>query len=105
MSILVSPFVEIFRYALTPIAPFTWFGVGLSTLDIVATFRLCIILRQLREQIQAKHVSTKGKAGLEERSFVKALTATLLVVYGGEAITGEYISLCHSCTKRLRMTL
>ncbi|KAF9453640.1 hypothetical protein P691DRAFT_657877 [Macrolepiota fuliginosa MF-IS2] len=93
MSLLVSPLVDVFRYALTPIAPFTWFGVGLSTLDIVATFRLCIILRQIREQLHAKHASVKGKAGVEDKSFVKAITTTLLVVYGGEAITAPFLGL------------
>jgi len=93
MSLLISPFAEVFRYALTPIAPFSWFGVGLSTLDIVATFRLCIILRQIREQVQAKHVAVKGKGGLEDKSMVKAMATTLLVVYGGEAITGPFLGL------------
>lgn len=93
MSLLVSPLVEIFRYTLTPIAPFTWFGVGVSTLDIVAAFRLCIILRQIRELLQAKHVAAKGKAGVEEQSFVRVLTTTLLVVYGGEAITAPFLGL------------
>lgn len=100
MSLLISPFTEVFRYALTPIAPFTWFGVGLSTLDIVATFRLCIILRQIREQVQAKHVAVKGKGGLEDKSMVKAMVTTLLVVYGGEAITGKFFfMMCSGCSR------
>jgi hypothetical protein len=91
MSLLVSPFVEVFRFALTPIAPFAWFGVPVSTLDVVAAFRLGMIIRQLRETIHAKHVSAKGP--VEEKSFVKTLATTLLVVYGGEAITGkQYLS-------------
>jgi len=84
---LISPLVEVFRYTLTPIAPFTWFDVPLSTLDVIAALRLCIILRQLREIAHSKHVSSKGKVGVEDKSFVKALATTLLVVYGGEAIT------------------
>ncbi|KAF5386690.1 hypothetical protein D9615_001971 [Tricholomella constricta] len=86
MSFLLSPFVEVFRYTLQPIAPFTWFGLGISTLDIVATVRLCLILRQIRESLYIKHVSTKGVTGVEQKSFVKSLTATLTVVYGGEAV-------------------
>ncbi|KXN92005.1 hypothetical protein AN958_11065 [Leucoagaricus sp. SymC.cos] len=93
MSTLILPFVEVFRHALTPIAPFTWFGVPLSTLDVVATFRLCIILRQIREMIHAKHVSTKGKGNVEEKSFVKALATTLLVVYGGEAVAAPFLGI------------
>jgi hypothetical protein len=89
MSLLVSPLIEVFRYGLAPIAPFAWFGMPLNTLDIVATVRLCLILRQIRELSHTKHVATKGKTGIEEKSLVKALATTLLVVYGGEAITGK----------------
>jgi hypothetical protein len=85
---LVSPFIEVFRYSLQPIAPFTWFGLGITTLDVVATIRLCLILRQIREQLYKQHVSTNGLKGVEEKSFVKSLTTTLTVVYGGEAVTG-----------------
>jgi len=84
---LISPLVEVFRYTLMPIAPFTWFDVPLSTLDVIAAFRLCIILRQLREIAHSKHMLSKGKAGIEDKSFMKTLATTLLVVYGGEAIT------------------
>lgn len=85
---LVSPFIEVYRYTLQPIAPFTWFGLGISTLDIVATFRLCLILRQIKEQLYKQHVSTNGLKGVEGKSFVKSLTTTLTVVYGGEAVIG-----------------
>ncbi|KAF8061669.1 hypothetical protein FPV67DRAFT_1422926 [Lyophyllum atratum] len=85
MSFILSPFIEAFRYTLQPIAPFTWFGLGISTLDVVATVRLCLLLRQIREQLYLKHVSTKGASGLDQ-SFVKSLSATLTVVYGGEAV-------------------
>ncbi|TFK34866.1 hypothetical protein BDQ12DRAFT_635800 [Crucibulum laeve] len=88
---VVSPLVEVFRYSLKPIAPFTWFGVGISTLDIVATFRLCLILRQIRESLHAKHVSTKGTANVEDKSYVRSLATTLLVVYGGEAMTAPLL--------------
>ncbi|KAG6843190.1 hypothetical protein H0H87_007077, partial [Tephrocybe sp. NHM501043] len=86
MSFLLSPCIEVFRYTLQPIAPFTWFGLGISTLDVIATVRLCLILRQLKEQLYLKHVSTKGVDAVEAKSFVKSLTTTLTVVFGGEAI-------------------
>lgn len=91
LDLLVAPIIEIYRWSLTPIAPFSWFGYGISTLDVVATFRLCIILRQLREQIYRDHVRTKGKNEVENASFVKNLTTTLTVVYGGEAVMGMCI--------------
>ncbi|KAF9009500.1 hypothetical protein BDQ17DRAFT_1397792 [Cyathus striatus] len=85
------PLVEIFRYTLQPIAPFTWLGLPISTLDVVATFRLCLLLRQIRDQVLAQHISTKGTKGLEEKSFVKSAATTLLVVYGGEAVTAPLL--------------
>ncbi|KAG5643574.1 hypothetical protein DXG03_000669 [Asterophora parasitica] len=91
MSFLLSPLEGVFRYSLQPVAPFTWFGLSISTLDLVATVRLCLILRQLREQLYLKHVSVNGVKGVEQKSFVKSLTATLTVVYGGEAVVGPLL--------------
>ncbi|KDQ59669.1 hypothetical protein JAAARDRAFT_33239 [Jaapia argillacea MUCL 33604] len=97
MSILFSPFVETYRLALQPVAPFTWFGLTISTLDLAAAFRLCLALRQMREALHAQHVNgkndkTKGKA-VDEKSLVKDLATTLLVVYGGEAVTAPYLGI------------
>jgi hypothetical protein len=83
---LLAPLVELFRYSLQPIAPFTWLGWGISTLDVVATVRLCIALRQIREIMFKQHVSTRATGQVEAASFVKKSATTLLVVYGGEAV-------------------
>ncbi|KIK03761.1 hypothetical protein K443DRAFT_676433 [Laccaria amethystina LaAM-08-1] len=91
MFFVVSPLIEVFRYALAPIAPFTWFGLPISTLDLVATFRLCLVLRQIREIKYAHHISTKRSEAAEQRSFVKSVATTLLVVYGGEAMTAPLL--------------
>lgn len=100
MSLLLLPIVEVYRLILQPVAPFTWFGVQLSTLDVVAAFRLCVALRQIREKLRQDHIvklktvqaSEKEKAvtipEVEERSFVRDAAAALLVVYGGEAVMG-----------------
>ena len=105
MALLLAPIVEVYRLILQPVAPFSWFGLQLSTLDVVAAFRLCVALRQIREQLWHDHVlkqksisaDEKGKSAavpeVEPRSFVRDAVATLLVVYGGEALTGEFISL------------
>ncbi|KAG6917028.1 hypothetical protein DXG01_004154 [Tephrocybe rancida] len=93
MSFLLSPCIEAFRYTLQPIAPFTWFGLGISTLDVLATLRLCLLLRQIREQLYLKHVLTKGVDAVEAKSFVKSLTTTLTVVYGGEAVVSPLLGL------------
>jgi len=85
---MLSWLAEVYRYSLQPVPPFTWFGVGISTLDIVAIIRLCIVLRQIRELSLTEHIKTHGKKGVEEESLVKKVATTLLVVYGGEAMTG-----------------
>ncbi|KAF8810066.1 hypothetical protein BYT27DRAFT_7162124 [Phlegmacium glaucopus] len=90
---LLSPLIQVFRYSLQPIAPFTWFGLGISTLDVVAAFRLCIALRQLRDSLCAKHLSSKSAGPAAENSFIKSLSATLIVVYGGEAVAAPFLGI------------
>ncbi|KAH9918404.1 uncharacterized protein BXZ73DRAFT_52981 [Epithele typhae] len=104
MSLLLAPVVEVYRLLLTPIAPFTWFGLGISTLDTVAAFRLCVALRQIREKLWHDHAlkmktvnAEKGQTAalqeIEPRSFVRDAAAALLVVYGGEAIMGPALAI------------
>ncbi|TDL13363.1 hypothetical protein BD410DRAFT_779251 [Rickenella mellea] len=77
-----------FRSLLTPIAPFTWYDIPISTLDVLAALRLCVVLRQLREVAQAEHRASRSSPTdeEEEKSFVKDATTALVVVYGGEAV-------------------
>ncbi|TDL20151.1 hypothetical protein BD410DRAFT_791234 [Rickenella mellea] len=86
-----------FRSLLTPIAPFTWYDIPISTLDVLAALRLCVVLRQLREVAQAEHrasrssptdgsIEKRRSIEEEEKSFVKDATTALVVVYGGEAV-------------------
>ncbi|KAK7449754.1 hypothetical protein VKT23_013229 [Stygiomarasmius scandens] len=91
MSLLVSPFVNIFHYALQPVAPFTWFGLGINSLDVLAAFRLCLILRQIREDLYRKHVKVHGHTSVEARSFSRSLMTTLTVVFGGEAMSCPFL--------------
>ncbi|KAF8655805.1 hypothetical protein AX16_002890 [Volvariella volvacea WC 439] len=94
MEAILSPIIQLYRYSLQPIAPFTWFGLGISSLDIVGGLRLCIILRQLREDLHVKHVAKKGgKETVEDPSFMKNLATTLMVVYGGEAVTAPLLGM------------
>ncbi|KAJ8522611.1 hypothetical protein ONZ45_g810 [Pleurotus djamor] len=93
MAALLAPFVAVYSYALQPVAPFTWLGLSISALDVVAAFRLCLILRQVREMYHSKHVSTKGHDAIEGESFAKKLAATYTVVYGGEALAGPMLGL------------
>jgi hypothetical protein len=120
MDLLLQPVVELYRHALRPLAPFTWFGIPLSALDVAAAFRLCVVMRQLKESARADHETKrlrarralKGKekarasgmwepeveeeiiAPPEERSFVRDAASTLLVVYGGEIMSGMSTVTC-----------
>ncbi|TBU24833.1 hypothetical protein BD311DRAFT_741588 [Dichomitus squalens] len=106
MALLLAPIVEAYRLILQPVAPFSWFGLQLSTLDVVAAFRLCVALRQIREKLWRDHVlkqktisaDEKGNSvvvpEIEPRSFVRDASAALLVVYGGEAVTGQVNGIC-----------
>ena len=99
---LFYPLIQVFRYILQPIAPFTWFGLPINTLDVVAAFRLCFALRQLRDGTYVKHLSSTSKAGpVEGKSFIKNLSTTLLVVYGGEAAACMIIFSIHNLLNRL----
>jgi hypothetical protein len=104
--ILLEPLVYVFRWALQPIPPFTWLGLGISSLDVAAAVRLCLVLRQLRESLHAEHMrktgdsvtatGTKSTLEIERKSFVKDLSTTLTVVYGGEAMTSPLLGLTPS---------
>ena len=89
---LLQSLVFLFRWSLQPIAPFTWFGLSVSSLDVIAAFRLCLALRQLREGLYNEYLANNPKAAtktheFEGKSFTKDLLTTLTVVYGGEAMT------------------
>ena len=98
MSILLEPVAEFYRAVLNPMQPFSNLaGMPITLLDVAACFRLCLVLRQVREQLRAKH-DERVQAGaetrrVEERSFVREAMTTLLIVYGGEAITGRSLAL------------
>ncbi|KAL1757760.1 hypothetical protein FB107DRAFT_208443 [Schizophyllum commune] len=93
MAALLAPLVSVYSYILEPIAPFTWFGVGLSTLDVLAAARLCVALRQMREALYKEHVRKHGSpVGVEhDKSFVRDIVTTWTVVYGGEAVANTML--------------
>ncbi|KAJ7217165.1 hypothetical protein GGX14DRAFT_440555 [Mycena pura] len=90
---LLAPIVQVFDYALQPIAPFTWFNLEISTLDVVAAFRLCLVLRQIKESLHREHVSKKNHGSVEPKSFARDLCTTLTVVYGGEVMTAPLLGI------------
>ncbi|KAF7322363.1 hypothetical protein HMN09_00014200 [Mycena chlorophos] len=97
MSILTSPIIALFNLTLEPVPPFTWFGLSLSTLDVVAAFRLCIVLRQIKESLYREHVAKRASAGavqlqtVEPKAFARDWATTLMVVYGGEIMTSPLL--------------
>ena len=104
MSVLLTPIVQFYRTILQPVELIQAFGITLSSLDLAAAFRLCLVMRQIREQLLTAHLkkaaaasfgpnagSSLGKVQeVERRSFVREASAVLLVVYAGEALTGVY---------------
>ena len=115
MSLALAPIVELYRWGLQPVAPFSWFGIQFSTIEFIAAVRLCLILRQVRELIAKAYkahaaqategASEKEKAAavalgpkLEEKSLVRDLAATLIVVHGGDAIGGFQRRPCFAWT-------
>ncbi|EGN96292.1 hypothetical protein SERLA73DRAFT_58942 [Serpula lacrymans var. lacrymans S7.3] len=90
---LLQPFLHIFRYALQPVAPFTWFGLGVTSLDVVAALRLCVALRQVKDHLRLELALRRAKGEKvdepEDRSFARDAMTTLTVVYGGEALAGK----------------
>lgn len=88
----LQPIVSLYQYALTPLAPFSWLGLNISSLDLLAAFRLCYALRHLRENLRDDHIKRRTTNNnlppLEDRSFVRDALTVLTVVYGGEAIAG-----------------
>lgn len=97
MSFVVEPIAEFYRAVLNPMQPFSALaGLPITLLDIAACFRLCLVLRQVREQLRARH-DERVQSGVEtrqaeDRSFTREAFTTLLIVFGGEAITGEFIA-------------
>jgi hypothetical protein len=99
---VTAPIVAFYDYALQPVPALAWVGASISALDIAGALRLALILRQQREQLHKEHLSlTTGrvkneqleKASVpvgpsEQRSCVRNFAASLVMVFGGEAVVG-----------------
>ena len=91
--------------SLVPIAPFTWFGLSISTLDLAAATRLVLIMRQVREMSAVaaakQHKTTTEQIKWDEPSPVKDLLAVWTVVFGREWVACElpYSNLSESVFK------
>lgn len=105
MSLALAPIIELYRWGLQPVAPFSWFGLQIHAIDVAAAVRLCLVLRQVREFIakayparaaqgivgaseKEKPVPAGSEPKIEEKSLARDLVATLIVVHGGDAIGG-----------------
>jgi len=85
---MLSWLAGLYPHILRPIPLFEWFGLKINALDLIAASRLCIALRQIRELALKDYTTKNGEKIIEEPSFMKKSAATLLVVYGGEMMTG-----------------
>ena len=107
MSLAIAPIVAFYDYTLQPIPALSWLGAPISILDIAGALRLALILRQQREIFYKEHFtkmssSTSARVmsgrsekdpfpvvpAVERRSRVRDLAASLVMVFGGEAIVG-----------------
>ena len=73
--------VLMFNYILQPIPLLTSLGLVINTLDVIAAFRLCIALRQLKEH-------KRNHSQNQDISFTRSLITVFVAVYGGEALMG-----------------
>ncbi|KAG2040217.1 hypothetical protein BDR03DRAFT_146782 [Suillus americanus] len=91
----LQPFISLYRYALKPIAPFSWFGIEVCSIELIAALRFCTILRQIREDLNVKHLRRAGDkpASVEERSFLRDVCTSLTIKFGGEAIIGPLLGI------------
>lgn len=88
MSTFLDPVLSVYDYALAPVPVLAPLGVHVSALDIAGALRLALVLRQMREKIYKQHLAKRGANGLEPRSRTRDIAATLVMVYGGEAVVG-----------------
>ena len=102
MPSALTSIVAFYDYALQPVSALAWIGDPISILDVSAAFRLALILRQVRELFHNEHLakmssalgqSKNGQTGKkidppEQRSCVRDLATTFLMVFGGEAVVG-----------------
>lgn len=120
MSLALAPIVELYRWVLQPAVPFSWFGIQVPIIDVVAAVRLCLLLRQVREFIAKayKTQSAQATAGalekekaaatapgpkFEERSLMRDLVATLIVVHGGDVVGGLKNGDAHILRVRIKL--
>jgi hypothetical protein len=102
-----APIIAFYDYALQPIPALAWVGAPISALDIAGGLRLALILRQIREHLHKEHMAkislfntnVRVKNGqlekvsgsvvpVERRGCVRNFAASLLMVFGGEAVVG-----------------
>ncbi|KAG2338580.1 hypothetical protein BDR05DRAFT_1042662 [Suillus weaverae] len=81
----LQPFISLYRYALEPIAPFSWFGIKVCPIELVAALRFCTILRHIREDLYAKY---QRRAGI---TLHLDLCTSLTIEFGGEAMIGTLL--------------
>ncbi|KAI0261066.1 hypothetical protein BC834DRAFT_845814 [Gloeopeniophorella convolvens] len=110
MPAALAPIVTFYDYALQPVPALAWLGVPVSALEVAGALRVALLLRQLRELFHKQHAAkisaaTKARNGkgagkesvalepIEPRSRVRDFAATLVMVFGGEAVVAPWLGL------------
>ncbi|KAI0279825.1 hypothetical protein BGY98DRAFT_1095902 [Russula aff. rugulosa BPL654] len=90
-----APIVAFYDYALQPIPALAWVGAPISALDIAGGLRLALILRQVRELFHKEHMAklSLSNTNVRRRSCVRNFAASLLMVFGGEAVVAPWLGL------------
>ncbi|SRR6266404_634980 len=105
MRSLLASIIAFYDYALQPVSALAWIGDPIPILDVAAAVRLAVILRQAREYFHNEHLAKASAASRqakneqtgknithidppEQRSRVRDLVTTFLLVFGGEAVVG-----------------
>jgi hypothetical protein len=89
MYMILEPILLTYDYTLQPLDVFAWAGASVTLLDVIGALRLALVMRQMREIQQREHL--KAGRPKETRGRARDIAATLVMVYGGEAIVGELL--------------
>ncbi|KAH9999097.1 hypothetical protein BJV77DRAFT_1127860, partial [Russula vinacea] len=89
------PIIAFYDLTLQPITALAWVGAPISALDIAGALRLALILRQMREHFRKEHLAKTSLASgrVKNEHCVRNFAASLLMVFGGEAVVAPWLGL------------
>lgn len=110
MSLPLDSIVALYSYTLSPIPLLTTLGLPVSILDLVGTFRLALVVQQIKHDIRVRTMRDRlvdsGTSDTEKEAMTESLKVKLIaeeqggalstiwsmlvIVYGGELLVCEY---------------